>query len=314
MQGESTVNWERVRLGKSRNSVSGTTLHGWPSILFGLPFAGVGVMLFLVSQGVIGVDPKSVHAPMWMIGLIAGLFFLAGAYMMVHGVIGLGLKKKVEEGRRRSLHQPWLWDYVWDPLGVSENKLKEVMKHFAAALTFIAFLAPFHYMVWFSEEKSVPTWVKFVVIFFDFIVVLIIGDGIRKYMQFLKYGNSRLRFLGFPFHLGEKMKLALEGMPAAFDSVTLNLRYIEEVYETRYSGRRRTREVVCYQIYGEERTMNSGASRSGGFLMEWDLPDNKEMTTELSGRPGRFWEIEIKAETPGVDYDSRFLVPVYAKP
>ncbi|MGP0629408.1 hypothetical protein ACTRW9_06860 [Nitrospina sp. 32_T5] len=312
MQGESTVNWERMRLRKNR-AVSGTTIHGWPSILFGLPFAGIGVMLFLMYLGVIHLDPKSVHAPLWVLAVMGGLFFLAGAYMIVHGFLGLGLKKKIEEGRRRAPHQPWLWDYAWDPLGIAENKMKEVIKHFFAALTFIAFLAPFHYIAWFSEKEQVPMWVKGVVLFFDFIVVLIIGDGIRKYMQYLKYGNSRLRFLGFPFHLGGKMKLALEGMPAAFDSVTLNLRYVEEVYETRYSGRRKSREVVCYQIYGEERTMNSGASRGGGFLMEWDLPDNKEMITELSGRPGRFWEIEIQAKTPGVDYDSRFLVPVYAK-
>lgn len=78
MQGESTVNWERVRLRKNQ-AVSGTTIHGWPSVIFGLPFAGCGALLLLMYSGVIHLDPKSVHAPIWVLAVIGGLFFLAGA-------------------------------------------------------------------------------------------------------------------------------------------------------------------------------------------------------------------------------------------
>jgi hypothetical protein len=46
--------------------------------------------------------------------------------------------------------------------------------------------------------------------------------------------------------------------------------------------------------------------------MEWDLPNEADLTTALSQRPARFWELEVRADTPGVDYHSRFLLPVYA--
>jgi hypothetical protein len=34
-------------------------------------------------------------------------------------------------------------------------------------------------------------------------------------------------------------------------------------------------------------------------------------TTELGARPPRYWELELSAEVPGVDFGARFLVPVY---
>ncbi len=36
-----------------------------------------------ISLGVIPVDPAKIHAPMWVIGMMGGLFWLAGASMML---------------------------------------------------------------------------------------------------------------------------------------------------------------------------------------------------------------------------------------
>ena len=71
---------------------------------------------------------------------------------------------------------------------------------------------------------------------------------------------------------------------------------------------------MCYQLYHESRTLKGAeAEPSGKLSLEWDLPDEQELTATLSQRPARFWELEVKADTPGVDYHSRFLLPVYAR-
>ena len=36
--------------------------------------------------------------------------------------------------------------------------------------------------------------------------------------------------------------------------------------------------------------------------------------TRLSDRPPRYWELEVAANTPGLDLQARFLLPVYAEP
>ena len=37
------------------------------------------------------------------------------------------------------------------------------------------------------------------------------------------------------------------------------------------------------------------------------------LRSRLSDNPPTYWELEIHAKTPGVDYKASFLVPVYAK-
>lgn len=70
---------------------------------------------------------------------------------------------------------------------------------------------------------------------------------------------------------------------------------------------------MCYQLYHEPRTLSGRqVAPSGKLSQEWVLPGDPEFASALSQRPALFWELEVKADTPGVDYHSSFLLPVYA--
>ena len=103
--------YERVSLGQ-HHPVSQTTIHGWPSVLFGLPFAAAGGFILGIAFGVVHVKPSSVHAPMWVIGVAGLAFFGAGMSLIVHGIKGAKRKAKREEGKRNAPNSPWLWDYT----------------------------------------------------------------------------------------------------------------------------------------------------------------------------------------------------------
>ena len=49
-------------------------------------FAATGLAIVFVSLGWIPVDPSSVHAPMWVIGLAGGAFLLPGLLMGYYGI------------------------------------------------------------------------------------------------------------------------------------------------------------------------------------------------------------------------------------
>lgn len=303
---------ERVQL-NNRQPVSRTTIHGWPSFFFGLPFAGMGTFILLMGLGKIEVDPGKVHAPMWIIALFGLLFVLAGLSFIWHGLGGVRRKAKIKIVKTTRASSPWLWDYEWQALGISDNKLKKVMHGLIMLIVVGAFLAPFHWWAFVSDEGSFM--VKAMVVFFDLVFGL--GGGyyfLNNLALFLKYGNSRLRFSSFPFLLGDTLSVVLVGLPSEINLLQLDLRFIEEQYETRGSGRNKESRVVCYQLYHEERTLKGREVASSSKLsLEWDLPNEPEMTSTLSQRPARFWELEVKADTPGVDYHSRFLLPVYAR-
>ncbi|MDH3223893.1 MAG: hypothetical protein OEO23_09265 [Gemmatimonadota bacterium] len=49
-------------------------------------FAAAGLTVVFVSLGWIPVDPSSVHAPMWVLGLAGGMFLLPGLLMCYYAV------------------------------------------------------------------------------------------------------------------------------------------------------------------------------------------------------------------------------------
>ncbi len=297
---------------KNATPRSSTTIHGWPSVIFGIPFLTVGVFLFLVSIKVIPSDPGSIHAPMWVLSAAGFMFGMPGGFLMIHGAKGLSRKARMEAGRELRMDRPWLWDYDWEPLGISESKMKDIVNHFIAVLFFVIFLAPFNWWAFMSDDDSAM--VVGIVGLFDLIAFLILCTTFYKLFQFMKYGNSRLRFDDFPLFLGSRAKLVLEGLPPQMDRLEIKLRAVEEAYETRRRGNKRESRVVCYQRYGEERVMEKVSTGGESFKMEWDLPEDKELGTRLSDRPAFFWEIVIEAQTPGIDYSSKFMLPVYARP
>ena len=156
--------------------------------------------------------------------------------------------------------------------------------------------------------------VKVIVVLLDLAFGL--GGGyyfLNNLGMFLKYGNSRLRFGNFPFLLGDKLSVILVDLPSEINQFQLDLICIEEKYEIHQRGQERESKVVCYQLYHESRTLSGReVVASGKLSLEWDLPGDPELASTLSQRPARFWELEVKADTPGVDYHSSFLLPVYA--
>ena len=114
---------ERIRL-RGRQPVSRTMIQGWPSVLFGFPFAGMGTFILLIGLKQIEMDPGKIHAPLWVITAIGSVFVMAGLWFMWHGLDGLRRKAKTNEVKTTRVSSPWLWDYEWHALGTSDNKLK----------------------------------------------------------------------------------------------------------------------------------------------------------------------------------------------
>lgn len=300
---------ERVEI-ENDHKVSRSTIQGWFSILLGFPIAGVGICILMVRLGNVKMSAKDIYASgLWGYDVVVAIFILTGMVLIVHGFLGLGRKARMKNGKRIQPNRPWLWDYPWESLGITENKLKQVFSALGATAFLIGIMVPQNWLVFYSD-KVVSFWAKGMVVVFDIVLLLTFCDFVRKLMQYFKYGNSRLRFNAFPFHLGDKLSVKLVDLPREINRLCMDLRFIEEQYVTRWYGS--NKEVACHQLYHENRTLTgSQASSAGVWDMVWDLPNEAELSTALSQRPARFWELEVRADTPGVDYHSRFLLPVY---
>jgi len=146
------------------------------------------------------------------------------------------------------------------------------------------------------------------------VVLAILAGGVYFLLRALKYGQSELRWKRFPFFLGEALEVEFVNAHGfgRFRSLTLTLRCIEERIESRGDST----SVVCYELYADTVRMEEGGEYNAGdgaLPLAFPLPADGRPTA-LSLHPPVYWELEVKADTPGVDFETRFLVPVYAPP
>jgi hypothetical protein len=175
----------------------------------------------------------------------------------------------------------------------------------------IFIFAPITWMIFFIESTSYgfAYWlIASIVVLIDIICFAGLILVVYEILHIIKFKSPKLRFQKFPFFLGNRVKGRLASLPKTFDRMIIDLRFIEEVHEQR--GRNYI--VKFFQLYGETKMIEKSPLGWDGILsIDWTLPDNPEFNTTLNEQPSKYWELEVKAETTGLDYHSRFLLPVY---
>ncbi len=305
----------RVRLNKEPRC--STPMTGRQGLVFGAIFTAVSIPIVLIAWGVI---PARVHrgVPMWVVQSIAGCFMAIGLGSLLYGV------HRSLRQRRRLAHlaqrpgETWYADHDWDPERVRDDNPRRLWKHVVVSVYMAVFLLPFNWWAFLSDQG--PIFVQIIVGFFDLIMVFSVGYLGYRAVQLLKFGRSYVRFGAFPLHLGDTVRLTF-GMRSdlrMFDRLRFVLRFVEEVFETRDSGKDRTTTVVAYELWSHEQDVDATHIGLGGCEAEiaFELPTEggsgePEYLTNLTDRPPRYWELEVRGDAPGVDYLARFPLPVY---
>lgn len=299
-----------------RGTSGGSGCAGAFFIAFGLPFMAAGVVLALIARGELRPTQGGEPVPTWLPWSLALLFFGAGAFL----ALKLGVGSLVDRSRlraRRALHpdEPWRADHSWDPAGATHSPGSSLPGQLAVAVFMAALLAPFNYFSFYAPPPDIPTWARVLVGFFDLILILVVVGIVSTLVQQAKYGRARLAYQSFPFFLGDKLTAHLgSSRPIGqFKKMTFTLRCIEERTETTRSAGKTTIRTVCDHLWSDEVTLEGGAVREGNEVpVSFDLPSG-DYGTRLAEPPARYWELAVVADTPGLDFSARFLVPVYGR-
>lgn len=291
-----------------------TRTGGGCLILFGMPFIAVGVFVLLLSLGLLNLEAKTSNdAPTWVLTAFGAVFAMAGLGVAGAGAAGMARARAARRRKEEHPLEPWYWDHPWDSRFSESGGLGPAFQALLAFIFLEAFLSIFHWWAFFSEEKIIPL-ILFVGLF-DLIALAILGGAIYAFFQHLKYGTSRFHFARFPFRPGHSVEGGLEASRrlASAATISLTLRYVEEVTETTGSGKNRSTTTVSYCLHEVKHELNSSqfdAGSAGEIPISLRLPTG-DFSNRLLETPRRYWELEVKAETPGIDYASRFLLPVY---
>ncbi|MGC2332434.1 MAG: hypothetical protein WA581_13345 [Candidatus Acidiferrales bacterium] len=287
---------------------SATAIDGWKSALFGVPFMAAGAF-----AGLAALDRFNAlkHAPDWLIGIIAGMFFFGGLFFFVHGLRGMVRKARWRRERARFPSEPWLYDFHWHREGVAFSAFDEMVKRLFAALLWNVFLVPF---VWAGMRGAWPLLVG--AAFFGLFGLAFWYRWWTMLLDVLRYGNSHLSYEGFPYSLGGPLRAQLRTPHhvETIDELTLTLRCVQEKYvTTRGPDNHSQTQVVCYELYSDVATLDRAriaSLASGPLPVEFRVPTGRPQTN-LAATPPTYWEIEAKGKARGADYLAYFLVPVY---
>lgn len=285
------------------------TGYGKPALIMSLPFMAIGVYALLAYLGYAPIPKPSGDIPIWIFWAIGGVFGVAGLMFFVYSVKGLKNKRRAEEYKKHSFGEAWFVDYPWDREGIKDNASKRWVNSIGFVLFMILFLAPFHWVAFFSGED--PGLFKIIVIIFDIVVVIVFVMSLYQLLQYLKFGTSYLEYRDFPFFVGDKLNVALRNNKLT--NVDVTLRYVMERFETTGSGNNRSTTIKSYELYGEKKRFDSIA-RGAGIEIEFDIPDDKEMVNSLIANPDvKYWELFIESDVVGIDFETTFLVPIYGR-
>ena len=314
------MNLSRYECSDSRRRLEGRTEQrgtqtGFSTLgafAFGVPFVGVGTLIILMGTKVITVDPKSVHAPYWVL-TVFGVVFALGGFM----IWAMAWRQRAADHRRMeaaSRHggEPALMDFNWDVRGFDAPRWKPAITAVFGAAFLTLFLSMFNYWAFFAKG---PWPVKIIVIIFDLVLIAAWWAALMRLGRSLKFGGSRIEFLNFPYQVGKPA--IIRWWPARgiqlVNKGTFTLRCVEECFETSGSGRNRSKHLVHEEVWsGTWRAEQTQSFSSGQFAdLRYELPEEVS-STQLSTDKPVFWELEVKLDLPGLDFQETYLVPIYS--
>lgn len=302
----------RVRLkGRSERRGTRTGMSGLGGFAFGAVFVAAGGLIVLVGTGIMAVDPATVHAPYWVL-TVAGTVFMIGG-LLVWRMAWAEARQAARRARVRpdDPHRRLLTDYPWTPEGFTAPRWQKVGPALSGAAFVTLFLSIFNYWAFFMDG---PWMVKGIVILFDLLAVLAWLETLRRILHAAKFGVSRVRFERFPY--APTGPVALDWQPGTgvtrATRGTFVLRCVEEWIEVRRSGKKRSQSLVHEAVYVDTLAFDQPYEFGPGepVRLTFEIPPGAP-GTRLSAEKPVFWELEVRLDLSGLDFQETYLVPVY---
>lgn len=284
--------------------------HAWGWKVMSPILIGTGFAIFLVSIGVIEVD--GANAPMWVVGCFGMDFFLAGLLTFIRGLRHTLRRRRL--ARAETLHpdEPWFADHEWDPQGTVTRLGYAGFEHVFGVVLSIGLLAPVNWIAFYADSDSA---FSIAALLFDAIFLIVLGFQVREFFARRKYGRPYLAFESFPARPGSIFRgwLVYDKALGGVRRLTITLRLIEESWSDLSTSQSTQRSVMCYSRYSDTLKLgpiDARAISDGGLEIEFPIPSEAK-SSALSRYPARYWDLEVIADRPGINFRQHFLIPVY---
>lgn len=274
----------------------------------GLVFMTVGLLMMVLFSRQIDMSQKKTLLPL----AFGAVFALAGFSALVLGIKTVIGKSGAPVPRSG---EPWTSDNDWDPRGARPEGEGSGFSAFVGRFVFFVFIGLLN-LVWrIRMDLSGIFIVGIVVGLFDLVALAVLVDSIRKAVQAVRVGTTRLVWRRFPFFTGGRFEAVFQtarpmrptGPPQA------TLRRIEQRNDVD-SAPGRAAGMHAYEAWSSTTTLAALAGEPVASLpIGIDVPA-AQPGTDLSKDECTYWQLLVSVPVAGPDVEATFLVPIYERP
>ena len=281
-------------------------------VLFGLPFAGVGVgsAVLLVTKLYEG-DWKAAG----FLSIFALLFGGAGAGVIVVALVGRREAMRRALAAERHPAEPWLWRADWSSgsIEAAGRKGQYCLWAFAAFWNLIAW--PTGVLV-IRAALEQGNRLALIGLLFPVVGLGLLVAAARATIRERKFGVSVLELATKPGLVGHGLagtvRAASDALPTSGYLATLTCVNVR----TTGSGKNRsTTETVCWQdqetVSGQRTASGAGRGIETTIPVRFRIPPDVAPTDDTNPSDRTVWRLQVTAAVPGVDYTAAFELPVF---
>ncbi len=277
--------------------------------LFALPFAAVGVVTGYLCLKQLVEGPEDIEKTI-LLGVFALVFGGAGFGLIF--AVRWGKRKAGEEEQRKQLHPdaPWMWKPDWAAGRIKGSSQTAMWFSWVFAIFWNLISAPLVFFLPAEIEKG--NHAAAVGLLFPVIGVGLLYWAVKTTLRYRKFGVSLLELSTIPGVIGGKLRgtihSGLQDKPP--DGIKVSLNCVRR-RESRGKNSSASERLIWEESYvlGAERVYRG---REGLDLpVEFAIPHESEASDESDRYNKIIWRVEASATLAGVDYETRFDVPVF---
>ncbi|QDT36153.1 DUF3592 domain-containing protein [Stratiformator vulcanicus] len=236
-----------------------------------------------------------------------GAFGGAGFGMIAFAIYSMSRAKREQVLEESYPDKPWLQKPEWAEGVIQSSNNVAMYAALVFGLMWESISAPIAIMIFMDDD--VPWFVPLIILAFNAVGVGILGFAGYKFLQLRKYGRSVFEMASNPGVIGGRL--------AGVILCPARINPDDDAYQLKLSCVRKhksgdsTKETV---VWSSERSITETLSRADdertAIPVVFTIPFDEPQTEEFTGGSVS-WKLSATAETPGIDYHSEFVVPVF---
>ncbi len=236
-----------------------------------------------------------------------------GFGLLIFGVFGLKVNKKEKKAKKDHPDKPWMWNSKWSDGTIKSSDKAGMIGAIIFSLFWNLISFPIAGMAFFDGYLNDGNKLALIALIFPAVGLLMIGWTVYAVKKYQKYGTSTLQLASVPGVIGGKLAGVIHVMVNIIpeDGFHLHLMCIHK-YTTGSGKHRNTHEDTLWEDYQTLTTELLATDYSRTALpVLFAIPFDARESSIDTGDDGIIWRLEAKAKTPGIDFKTKFDVPVF---